>query len=503
MDLDRRFGVLLHPTSMPGPWGIGTLGQHARRFIDWLQAAGAAWWQVLPLGPTGFGDSPYQAVSSFAGNPYLIDPEPLFERGFLAEREELPFPDDWVDFGWIYNHKWQQLRRAHQGFEAKASQAEREALAAFRAGEAFWIEDYALYKALKAAHHQRPWGQWPDALKGRDPGSLKEARTTFAQDVDFHVFTQWLFYEQWAGLRAYAAERGVRIIGDIPIFVAHDSPEVWGHPEMFHLDEDGQPAVKAGVPPDYFSETGQLWGNPLYRWEAHAADGYAWWCERLRTVLKTCDLVRIDHFRGFQAYWEIPGQADTAVTGRWVEGPGEALFEAVREALGDAPIIAEDLGVITPEVERLRDGLGFPGMKVLQFAFDGDEDNAFLPHRHPAHGNYLVYPGTHDNETTLGWYRNLPARLRRQVQDYLLSYELPVSPEKAVPWSFIRLAMKSPAKLVVTTLQDLLALGNKARMNTPSVAKGNWTWRYRERDLTPALAKRLHQAALDARRLMR
>jgi 4-alpha-glucanotransferase len=501
MELERRFGLLLHPTSLPGPWGIGTLGAEARGFVDWLQAAGAGWWQVLPLGPTGYGDSPYQAVSSFAGNPYLIDPEALFERGWLPEREPLDFSAEWVDFGWIYRHRWQMLRRAWAGFCAQAVNEDRRAFSAYRDQERFWIEDYALFQALKWEHQQSSWDRWPTPLKHRTPAALQEARDRMADDVDFHAWTQWLFAHQWDQLRTYARARGVRILGDVPIFVAHDSPEVWAHPEQFWLDAQGRPSVKAGVPPDYFSETGQLWGNPLYRWPAHQADGFGWWIERLRTVLKTCDLARIDHFRGFESYWEIPGDALTAVEGRWVPAPGRELFDALRAALGDVPILAEDLGVITPEVEALRDELGLCGMKVLQFAFDGDEDNAFLPHNHPAHGNFVVYTGTHDNETSLGWYRNLPRKLRRYLQDYLISYGLSFQPKQEVAWSLIGLAMRSPAKLAIVPLQDVLALGNQARMNTPSVAEGNWAWRFRAEDLTAARATRLRELAHRTNRL--
>jgi 4-alpha-glucanotransferase len=487
MELERGFGVLLHPTSLPGPWGIGGLGQPARDFVDWLQAAGASHWQVLPLGPTGYGDSPYQAVSSFAGNPYLLDPTELMHPPAAPPPA---FPPGWVDYGWIYTWKWPLLETAYRGFRKKARARERRALEQFRQAERFWVEDYALFRAIKSSQGERPWSAWPATLRGREPAALEAFRESQAERVDFHVWTQWRFREDWTALRAYARERGIRLVGDLPIFAAYDSPEVWAHPELFHLDDEGRPTVVAGVPPDYFSTTGQLWGNPLYRWERMAEDGFAWWVERLRAALETCDLLRIDHFRGFQAYWEVPADAPDATEGRWVEAPGQALFAAVRSALGAAPVIAEDLGVITPEVEALRDALGFPGMKVLQFAFDGDEDNAFLPHRHPAHGRYLVYTGTHDNETTLGWYRNLPRKLRRGVQDYLLSYELESEPEAEVPWALVELALRSPARLAVAPLQDLLGLGNEARMNTPSTAQGNWAWRFQAGDLTPALAAR-------------
>lgn len=501
MELSRRYGLLLHPTSLPGPWGIGTLGPEARQFVDWLQAAGASWWQVLPLGPTGYGNSPYQTVSSFAGNPLLIDLEALFQRGWLTEREPLPFPTERVDYGWVDQHRWPLLRRAWSVFCEREGGRLHPGLVDFRRRQSYWIEDYALYRALKSAHDQKDWVRWPPQFKQRQPEALAAARQRLAADIDFHAWTQWLFYEQWSALRAYAAERGVRIIGDIPIFVSRDAPEVWAHPELFHLDAQGRPEVVAGVPPDYFSATGQLWGNPLYDWPQHRAQGFAWWVERLRTVLETCDLVRIDHFRGFQAYWEVPADADTAVAGRWVEAPGRALFATVREQLGDIPVIAEDLGVITPEVERLRDDLGLPGMKVLQFAFDGDADNAFLPHHHPAHGRYLVYPGTHDNDTSLGWYRKLERKRRAEVRDYLLSYDLPLEPDTVVPWSLLQLAFKSPGRLAVACLQDALGLDSWARMNTPAVAEGNWTWRCAPEALTEALAAQLRAAAAAEERL--
>ncbi len=495
MQLARGFGILLHPTSLPGPWGIGALGAEAHAFVDWLAAAGASWWQTLPIGPTGYGDSPYQAVSSFAGNPYLLDPRRLVERGWLPASAPPACPAGWVDYGWIYASRWELLRQAHAGFLRKERAPARRRLLAFREAQSFWLEDYALFRALKTRHQELPWDRWPEPLRRRDEAALAEARRTLSAEVDFHAWTQWLLSEAWGELRDHARARGVRLIGDIPIFVAQDSPEVWAHPELFLMDEDGRPTAVAGVPPDYFSATGQLWGNPLYRWPRMAEDGYAWWVERLRTVLETCDLVRIDHFRGFEAYWEVPAGAPNAIGGRWVPGPGRALFDALSAALGDVPVLAEDLGVITPGVEALRDGLGFPGMKVLQFAFDGDAANPFLPHLHPAHGNYVVYTGTHDNETSLGWYRNLGRKLRSAFQDYLLSYELAFAPEAEVPWAMIDLAMRSPGQLAVLPLQDVLGLGNEARMNAPSTAEGNWSWRFLTGDLTPALAARCRALA--------
>ncbi len=501
MNLDRSYGVLLHPTCLPGPGGVGVLGRQARDFIDWLKSAGARWWQVLPLGPTGYGDSPYQSLSSFAGNPYLIDLAALRDKGWLAEEDPIDMPEEWVDFGRLYEVKWAALRLAHQGFLRLASGKEKTDYKRFLEEEKFWVKDYALYRALKEKHDHKAWDGWPENLKRRKPGALDEAKKELADEVALHAWTQWVFDEQWAAIRAYAKERGVGLIGDIPIFVSHDSPEVWAHPEKFQLDDDGLPSVVAGVPPDYFSETGQLWGNPLYCWETLLADGFSWWLQRLRCVLKTCDLVRIDHFRGFESYWEVPGDASNAIKGRWVKAPGRELFAAMRAELGQVPVIAEDLGVITEEVEALRDELDLPGMKVLQFAFDGDEKNKFLPHLHEKHGNYVVYPGTHDNETTLGWYRNLSLKQREQVRDYVQSYDLEVSPEEQLPWAMIALALHSPAKLAMVSLQDIFGLGNEARMNTPATTDGNWSWRYRAKQLTDEHAMHLIQMAADNERL--
>ena len=500
MKLDRRFGILLHPTSFPGRWGIGVLGKHARSFIDWLHEAGASYWQVLPLGPTGYGDSPYSAVCSFAGNPYLIDPDQLVSSNWLDELEPAHYPDEWVDYGGQYAWKWRTLQRAYAGFQKKAGDAERALFAQYRKQEAYWIEDYAMYRALKKAHHQRSWDRWPDEIKKRQPAALDHIRTKWKEEIDFHSWTQWVFDQHWQAIRQYAKERGVAIIGDIPIFVAQDSPEVWAHPELFHLDLNGSPTVVAGVPPDYFSDTGQLWGNPLYRWQEKKSELFSWWIERIKTVLHNCDLIRIDHFRGFCDYWEIKATATTAVEGRWVEGPGDELFFAMERQLGQVPIIAEDLGIITPEVEALRDKLNLPGMKVLQFAFDGNPENEFLPHHHPQHGHCLVYTGTHDNETSLGWYHNLCPERQQDVQDYLSQNNLATQPGDRFGWSLIQLAFSSPAKLALIPLQDVLGLGNEARMNTPAVAKGNWTWRYRAEALSSNLAQQLLQIAKESGR---
>ncbi len=500
MQIRRSFGVLLHPTSFPGRWGIGALGLEAERFLDWLAQAGARWWQVLPLGPTSYGDSPYQSFSAFAGNPYLIDPDRLFAQGWLEEEAPPDYPPDFVDYGQLYQTRWPLLRRAFAGFEARASRAEREALAAFVEAERAWLEDYALFMALKNRFGGRPWNQWSPELRDRKPAALAKAREELAYEVALHEWVQWQFFTEWGRIKAYAEARGIQIVGDMPIFVAFDSADVWAHPEYFYLDESGQPTVVAGVPPDYFSETGQLWGNPLYRWEVMEADGFSWWVARIHQALKQAHLVRIDHFRGFEAYWAIPFGRPDAVEGRWVKAPGEKLFQAVRQALGDVPIIAEDLGVITPEVEALRDTFGFPGMKILQFAFS-DESNPFLPHHYPEHGHVVVYSGTHDNDTTLGWFRTAPEAERAFMRAYLARQSIRCLSEYEAAGALIELAFQSRAKLAVVPLQDVLGLGPEARMNYPGRLGGNWAWRYREGDLEPGLAQSLRALAEAHQRL--
>jgi len=494
MHIPRSFGVLLHPSSFPGRWGIGALGAEARRFLDWLASSGARWWQVLPLGPTSYGDSPYQSFSAFAGNPYLIDPDLLIERGWLEPEAPPAFPEEKVDYGWIYAERWPLLRRAFAGFETKAAPEERVALEAFMQAERFWLEDFALFMALKNKFGGQPWNGWAPELRARDPEALRQARLELAAEVRFHEWLQWLFYQEWGQTKAYAASKGIHIIGDMPIFVAFDSADVWANPQYFYLDPEGNPTVVAGVPPDYFSETGQLWGNPLYRWDVMEQEGFAWWIARIRQSLKQCDLVRIDHFRGFEAYWEVPFGRPNAVQGRWVKAPGQKLFEAVRAALGDAPIIAEDLGVITPEVEALRDGFGFPGMKILQFAFS-DETNPFLPHHYPKSGNVIVYSGTHDNDTTLGWYRTAPEEEIQFMRAYLAKRGIRLLSEYEAAGALIELALQSPAKLAVAPLQDLLGLGTEARMNYPGRLGENWTWRYPATALNPGLAGSLKALA--------
>lgn len=501
MELPRSFGIVLHPTSFPGRWGIGSLGAEARGFLDWLSAAGGRWWQVLPLGPTGYGDSPYQSFSAFAGNPYLLDPEEFRARGWLPAGELPSFPEERVDFGRIYETRWPLLRRAYAGFLRHGSWGEKRDLGRFSRCEDDWLPDYALFMALKAQFRGAPWPSWPAELAHRAPRSLSAARRALAEDVGFHAWTQWRFHLAWDAVRAHARERGVGIIGDMPIFVSHDSADVWAHPEFYHLDQGGNPTVVAGVPPDYFSATGQRWGNPLYRWDVLAADGFRWWIARVRHALRTCDLVRIDHFRGFEAYWEIPATEPTAIHGRWVPAPGEALLAAIRASLGDVPIVAEDLGVITPAVEALRDRFGLPGMRVLQFAFQGGDDNPHLPHNYPEHGRVLVYTGTHDNDTARGWFRTAPAMERERARAYLAGNGIRLEQDEDAPGALIRLALGSRAALALIPLQDVLGLDSSARMNRPGRPEGNWTWRYRSGALTQTAAQELRTLGTEAARV--
>ena len=482
MKFHRSSGILIHPTSFPGPYGIGDLGPAAYRFIDFLAESGCKVWQVLPLGPTGYGDSPYQCFSAFAGNPYLICPDVLLQQGLLVQGDlaDMPvWPAGGVDFGALYGWKPGLLGRAFERFESGSDAQLRADFDRFRQENAGWLEDFGLFMALKAANGGTPWNEWPEELRTRRPQALEQARTALAKAISPYVFAQFLFFSQWNALRDYAHGKGIQIIGDIPIFVAMDSADVWSHPELFYLDDAGRPTVVAGVPPDYFSPTGQLWGNPLYRWELHKQTGYQWWIERIRATLTTVDIVRIDHFRGFAGYWEIPGDAPTAETGRWVPGPAADLFDAIRAALGDdLPIIAEDLGVITPDVVELRDRFKLPGMKILQFAFSGP-DNVFLPDHFIE--NCVVYTGTHDNDTSLGWYRTTPPAER----EFALKYLQVDGSDFA--WDLIRAAWGSRAVFALAPIQDFLRLGTEARMNYPGQPAGNWTWRLAENDLSAAL----------------
>jgi 4-alpha-glucanotransferase len=473
----RNGGVLVHPTSLPGPHGIGDLGAGSREFIDWLARAKQTRWQILPLGPTGYGDSPYQSLSTFAGNPLLISLEDLEREGLLqiGEVENLGFPDDRVDFTRVEEFKREYLARAADGFKGKRGRI-RDEYKRFCEEQAGWLDDFVLFMALKSDNDGKAWYDWPRELVLRDAAALDKARRRLKGPIETRKLIQFFFFRQWRALKSYANGKGIQIIGDIPIFVALDSADVWANQSGFQLDESGTPTAVAGVPPDYFSDTGQLWGNPLYDWEAMRADGYRWWIERFRATLALVDIVRIDHFRGFEAYWSVPAGEETAQNGEWVKGPGSDLFDAVRAELGEMPVIAEDLGLITPEVDALRDELGFPGMAVLQFAFGSGSDNLYLPHN--VSQNTIIYSGTHDNDTTAGWYAEQDDATKDHVRRYLR-----VSGDD-IAWDLIRAAWASVARTAIVPLQDILSLGNEARMNVPGQAAGNWTWRLRPGALT-------------------
>lgn len=484
----RVGGLLLHPTSLPGRYGIGDLGPEAYRFLDFLEAAGQRVWQVLPLGPTGYGDSPYQCFSAMAGNPLLVSPERLAGDGWLADDDLAlltSLPTASADFDLVIEPRRAVLARAFDRFDARAGAPQRAAFDAFSAAHAWWLDDFSLFMALKEAHGMRAWTTWPASLRDREATALAQARQRHDRACRLHRFVQWQFFSQWSALRASAAARDISVMGDMPIFVAHDSADVWARPDLFDLHPDGRPRVVAGVPPDYFSATGQLWGNPLYRWQAMAADGYAWWIARMRMTLALVDRVRLDHFRGFVAYWQVAGDASTAMHGEWQQGPGASLFEALAAALGPLPIVAENLGFITPDVEALRARFCLPGMAILQFAFGSDpQARDFLPHNLTR--DRVVYTGTHDNDTTSGWWTSASQDERALVRGYL-------GTEYVSVWDLIRLAHSSVARRAVVPMQDVLGLGSEARMNTPGTASGNWSWRMEESALTPGLANRLRR----------
>ncbi|KQP19767.1 4-alpha-glucanotransferase [Pseudorhodoferax sp. Leaf267] len=490
MRLPRASGILLHPTSLPGPHGSGDLGPSAYHFVDWLQGAGQKLWQILPLGGVGPGNSPYMSSSAFAGNVLLIDLADLAAQGWLVPDDLAPdaaFQDARIDYGALIPWRMARLARAADAFAVHASAEQRADHAAFCADHAAWLDDYALFMALAEEHPGRDWADWPAPLARREPAALRDAAEAHAGRIAFWRFGQWCFFRQWQRLRAYANARGIAIVGDAPIFIAPQSADVWAHQQLFELDADGRQRVVAGVPPDYFSATGQRWGNPLYRWSAHAADGYAWWTERVRHTFKMVDIVRIDHFRGFAAYWEIPASEPTAVQGRWLPGPGLALFEAIAEALGPLPIIAEDLGLITPDVDALRRATQLPGMRILHFAFDGKADNLYLPHNHEA--PTVVYTGTHDNDTTQGWWATASEAERNHVGAYLDRAPDTLAPE--IHWTLIRMAWASVADTAIAPLQDVLGLGTADRMNLPGEGHGHWAWRFGWDQVRPEHAERL------------
>ena len=488
MTRDRVSGVLVHPTSFPGPHGIGDLGPAAFRFVDWLQSAGQRRWQLMPLGPTGLGDSPYASPSAFAGNPLLVSLEWLGGEGLLRPEDfgELPAFRDWeVDFGAVHQYKGPLLRRAFQRFLEQGHPPLMAEFAAFQQAEAAWLEDFALFQAAKTATDGTAWWTWEPSLRAHQPAALDRARGEWADEIAYQEFVQFQFRRQWTTLKRYANERNIQIIGDIPIFVALDSSDVWANQGVFRLDAEGNPTVIAGVPPDYFSPTGQLWGNPHYDWDALEASGYAWWIERVRAVLAQVDIVRVDHFRGFAAAWAVPYGAEDAKPGEWQRARGADLFGAIRERLGDVPFIAEDLGIITDDVVALRLELGIPGMKVLQFAFGDGPDNIYLPHTYEA--DTVVYSATHDNDTTVGWFHSLGEGQRQDVQRYL------GRDGSDIAWDLIRTALASVADTAIFPLQDIMRLGDEGRMNTPGRLGGNWAWRYQEHQLHMGLAEALDE----------
>ena len=461
----------MHVTSLPGPYGIGDLGPGAHAWVDALADAGQTWWQVLPLGPPGAGDSPYQCYSAFAGSANLISPELLVADGLVARSDlrALPSKADRLDFVRSKQLKRELLDIAWRSFRAGAGRRLRGSLERFCCAAAAWLDDFSLFMALRDAHPDRSWTQWPRDLVMRRASALREARHTFRDEIDRQQFAQFLFFRQLGQLRDHATRRGVKLVGDVPMFVSPESADVWANPHLFQLDAHRRPTVVAGVPPDYFSKTGQRWGNPLYHWPAHRREHFRWWVARARASLAQADVVRIDHFRGFAACWEIPASAPTAQKGRWVKSPGAAMLGTFQKELGGLPLIAEDLGLITPDVEKLRDDFGLPGMRVLQFAFGGDSTNPHLPHN--AAPNTVIYTGTHDNDTTVGWWKSLPKDQRAKARRYAPAIE------KGVAWEMIRLAWSSVSAIAIAPVQDLLRLGSNARMNVPGRAKGNWGWR--------------------------
>ena len=492
MRFDRSSGVLLHPTSLPGPHGSGDFGPAAFQFVDWLARAGQKRWQILPLAPIGPGNSPYMSSSAFAGNVLLVDLGELQRRGWLGNDDLLPtdgLQDGAVNWAAAYPYRMDRLARAAHRFATSASAADRAEIAAFEAEHASWLPDYTLFMALAEHQQWRDWCEWPGGLATRDPAAMAAARTEHAARIAFWTFCQWSFFRQWAALREHANRCGVRIIGDMPIFVAYQSAEVWTRPDLFELDAASRPRVVAGVPPDLFSATGQRWGNPLYRWQAHEGEGFAWWIERMRRSVALVDIVRIDHFRGFAGYWEIPAREPTAMNGRWVAAPGHALFQALADALGPMPIIAEDLGVITPDVDGLRKAFHLPGMRILQFAW-GEGQGAeprFLPHNHEP--DTVAYTGSHDNDTTLGWWATAPEDVRHHLREYLSS------DGRTVHWDLIRAACASVADTAIYPMQDVLGLDGRHRMNFPGKGDGNWSWRFTWEQVPADCAQRLRRMA--------
>ena len=485
---ERSSGILLHPTSLPGKYGIGSLGKEAYKFVDFLKKANQKLWQIFPLGPTGYGDSPYQCFSTFAGNPYLIDFDLLIEQNLLSEEnlKDINFGDnkEYVDYGAIYNQKYPLLRKAFENFKANGNDDLKRKLETFKAENSDWLNDYSLFISLKNHFNGLPWTEWPHDIKVREEAAINKYREELADEVEYNNFIQCLFFNQWNNVKKYANNNGIKIIGDIPIFVAVDSSDAWANPEIFLFDPELKPVKVAGVPPDYFSATGQLWGNPLYDWDKLKELNYKWWVDRVKANLSTCDIIRIDHFRGFDEYWAVPYGDKTAENGTWCPGPRTDLFNAIKNELGELPIIAEDLGTMTQGVIDLREATGFPGMKILGFAFDSKEENDYLPHTYTK--NCVVYTGTHDNDTLIGWFTKANEDDKQFARNYLNSRS-----DNEIHWDAIRGAWSSVANMAIAPIQDFLGLGSEARINTPGVAAGNWQWRLKDGVLTDELAERI------------
>jgi 4-alpha-glucanotransferase len=481
-------GILLHPSSLPGPDGIGDIGPEAYEWVNFLVQSGCNLWQLLPLGPTGYGDSPYQCFSAFAGNPFLISSTLLIDEGLLLLEDLQDRPDfstESVDFGPVIQWKLKLLDRAYNNFVQKQPEEITEKFQQFIIQEQDWLFDFALFMAIKEVNGGLSWDYWDDGLRKRDRKALKNFQDENKTLIESHMFKQFLFFTQWTGLKNYANDQGIKIIGDIPIFISFDSSDAWSNPELFYFDEDFKPTVVAGVPPDYFSATGQLWGNPLYRWEVHKQDRYKWWLKRINSTLKLFDFIRLDHFRGFVNYWEVPAGNETAEIGQWLPGPGADFFEVMQYELGVLPIIAEDLGEISTDVYKLRDQFDLPGMKILQFAFSSDPEDPFLPHNYPV--NCVAYTGTHDNDTVLGWYQSAPVEEKDFCRRYL------ARSGENISWDLIRAVWSSVAKITIAPLQDFLGLGTEARMNYPGRPSGNWSWRVLPHQINSELAQRINE----------
>ncbi len=488
----RECGILLPIASLPSKYGIGAFSKEAYDFIDKLKKAGQNYWQILPVGPTGYGDSPYQSFSAFAGNPYFIDLEQLIQEGLLTEKEceEADVEKDArvIDYEAVYKTRFVVLRKAFERFKKEMGQNLTELAGILERDLCEETKEYCFYAAVKKSFGEKSWAEWDEDIKLRKPEAVKRYQEELADEILFYEFQQMEFKKQWGKLKKYAHMQGIRIIGDIPIYVAFDSADSWYHPELFQFDEECRPVAVAGCPPDGFSATGQLWGNPLYRWDYHEKTGFAWWMRRMEFCFDLYDVVRVDHFRGFDEYYSIPAGEETAMHGTWMKGPGLSIFKKMKETLGTVDIIAEDLGFLTPSVRKLLEDTGFPGMKVLQFAFDSRETSNYLPYFYPH--NCVVYTGTHDNDTVRGWYKALTKEDRKLAVDYMNNAD---SPEEEISWDFIRLALSSVADLAVIPIQDYLELGGEARINLPSTLGGNWIWRMKEGEFTPAIIKRCRQ----------